>query len=195
MKESAPGVRFGRARDYREPGWGREAWRRRRLRALDLPSLSPELVRQRLAIVPAPFHACTGAVYWPCEARVASGDWIDRVCLVRASDWFGPMPHEQDDHPYMDIRDIVELRESPSRLPPPFINETHWKALGLGFNGGMIELVFRTGESLLVGGEFFDFPPYPEDAGPADVVEVRTPTRDRMDEARFPARPIWCLVD
>lgn len=192
--DAASGVRFGRPVAYREPGWGRDKWKRKRVRELDLPMLSQELVCQRLAVIPAPLNAHSGSMYWPCEAQVASGEWIDRVCLVRARDWFGPWPHEMD-APYLDVRDIVEVRESPSRLPAPFIYETHWKALGLGFNGGMIELILADGRSLLVGGDFFDFPPYPKDAGPMDVVEVRTPTRDRMAEALFPARPIWCLVD
>lgn len=191
---TAGGVRSGNPSIYREPAWGIDRWRRKRLRELDLPTLSQDLVLQRLAVIPAPLDPHAGSVYWPCEARLASGEWVDRVCLVRARDWSGPWPHETDG-PYLDVRDIVEIRESPSRLRPPFIYETHWKALGLGLSGGMIELVLADGRSLFVGGDFFDFPPYPEDEGALDVVEVRTPTRDRMDEVRFPAPPIWCLVD
>ena len=188
------GVRFGCSTTYREPAWGRDKWRLKRIRALNLPPLSQEMVFWRLSVVPAPLNAYAGSMYWPCEARLASGEWIDRVCLVRARDWLGPWPHEMDG-PYLDISDIVEVRESPSRLPAPFIYETQRKALGLGFNGGMVEIVLADGRSVIMGGEFFDFPPYPKDAGPIDVVEVRTPTRDRMAEALFPARPIWCLVD
>lgn len=187
-------IRQGVFTPYREPLLNFEGWRRRRIRALNLAPLGQELIRQRREIVPAPLPGYgDGTVYWPCEVRVSEADWIDGVCLVRATDWRGPWPHEGDG-PYLEASQLLEVRESPSRLPPPFINKTERKALGLGFAGAMIELVYRDGSSTLIGGEFFEFPPYPHDKGPADVVEVRTPTRDQMPDARFPTPPIWCLV-
>ena len=189
----SPHVRWGKFATYSEPGWGLDQWRRKRLNALKLPRLSYEIERQRREIIPAPWISYQGSFYCPCEVRVSDQDWIDHVCLIRATDWAGPWPHENDG-PYLEVSQLLEIRESPSRLPPPFIYQAEGKAQPLGFNGSMIELVYRDGSSTVVGGDFCEFPPYPDDKGPADVVEVRTPARDRMPEALFPARPIWCLV-
>ncbi|WP_415013952.1 hypothetical protein [Brevundimonas sp.] len=173
-----------------------ERWIRGEIRRHGVMSLPfPEALRADLVrIVPAPADYWSGAHYWPCEVQLKSGAWLDRVCIIRGVDTHhgGLLPLETHILP----QDIVALRESPTRLPPPYINRIlAGETLSLGMTGAVVEVVFDDGSTLIVGGDAsFEFPAYPQGKAARNVVDVRLPEGEWSERVSFPEAPIWCLI-
>ena len=137
------------------------------------PPLHPGL-RERLARV-SPVRTSAKLVVYPCEVRLLDGSTVDRVYLAEAKPWFevwGIWPDEDRGKSSLDIRQVADLWDSPTRIPPHLAEKPY-----LGNNGGMggslFALVFRDGSRLTVrSGDAHDFVDYPSGYGPADVVDI-----------------------
>ena len=136
----------------------------------------------------------SGAHYWPCEVQVKSGAWVDRVCIIRGVDCRqgGLLPSVVHVFP----EDITSLRESPNRLPPPYIKQSCGRGRSAARNNGaVLEIVFDDTSTLVVGGDAsFEFPAYPMGKSALNVVGIRQPAGEWSGRVTFPHAPIWCLI-
>lgn len=120
---------------------------------------------------------------------------MDRVCLAEAGPWFdvwGVWPDEDRGKNNLDISLVVDLWESPTRIPAP-LAEKPYRGTDGGMGGSLFALVFRDGSRLTVrGGDAHDFVDYPAGYGPAGVVDIEC-----WLDRRTPAEPLphfsWCL--
>lgn len=159
------------------------------------PSLSSHLKHQLEGIVPVQTSAELWV--WPCEVRLHSGLTMDRVYLARAAPWFevwGVWPDQDPWKSEVDVRDVADVRDSPTRIPAHWA-EKPYRGTNGGMGGAVFALIFRDGYRLTVrGGDAHDFIDYPEGYGPSDIVDVDCHL-DRSSPHTILPPFSWCLFD
>ena len=131
----------------------------------------------------------TGLCQYPCEVITDDGVCHRRVYLVEASLYirtWGIWPWLDSGKAWLPAERITFLRSSPDRLAPKFANVI----LAAG-ESGMGYCAFSVGlrdgsKRHFVTGNAVDFPNWPADVTPSDVVAVSVHDRDRDHQFRRP---------
>ena len=157
------------------------------------PKLTRELTNKLQAIVPS---RDGGMLYYPCRVRLRNGSAIDHVYVSSVDRYlatWGVLP--QDDAAKREVRveELVDLEESPDRLPVHLANELY--AAGESAMGGcFFELAFADhSKQAYETGNAVDFLPLPPGKSWVDAVAVLPHQRGTL-ENRLKGLPYsWCL--
>lgn len=163
-----------------------------------LPKIATSLYVRLLGIVPSIDQSWGGIIqYYPCDVVMRDGTKRNRVYLVNARQWlvqWGPLPNEPLGEHVLDVQDVIEVRESISRLLPRFANKLYAAGeTGMGYN--IFTVHFDDGTSTVhSGGNTVDFIQYPPGKSARHVVDVTPFTRDRAFPPDMELRPeyFWC---
>lgn len=133
--------------------------------------------------------------YYPCRVTLKSGESIDRVYVAPEEPYFyywGVYPEDDPAKRWIRIEDVVEVQDSPTRLPARFANEIYRQGeSGMGYS--IFAVVFSDGNrQACVTGGAVDFIHYPLGKGPSDVVEV-LPHEGRDAQPVKGPEYYWCL--
>ena len=157
--------------------------------------LSPHLAEQ-LSLIPRSTDGyCT---YAPCRVTLRSGEVLDRVYVVERAA-FRLMWGELEASVL--VEDVEHIEDSPVRLPARFANALYEAGeSGMGYT--LFTTRLRDGTTLpFVVGNAVDFPNWPPNTGPGDVVDVqphdgRDVFRDRPPGPHESSASYeWCLFD
>ena len=153
----------------------------------------PESIRQALAsIVPSGEHELPS---YPCRVKLKSGDVLDRVLIVPEKEYlhyWGVYPEDDKAKRSIRIEDILQLEESPTRLPARFADEIY-RAGESGMGGTDFIVVFTDGSrQAYSAGGVVDFISYPTGKGPVDVAGV-LPREGGGDTLVAVPGHYWCL--
>lgn len=137
-----------------------------------------------------------GMLYFPCKVWLREGGTLDTVYVEPDEmyiDCWSIYP-EDDKHKWsILIDDVVDVQESPMRLPVRFANQVYdGGESGMGVH--VFTVLFADGSKQAYrSGGAIDFIPYPAGKGPQDIVGVM-PHEGRDDStARDCLRWYWCL--
>lgn len=136
--------------------------------------------------------------YAPCRVTLKSGDVLDRVYIVERAA-FRRTWGETEATVLVD--DIERIEDSPVRLPVRWANVLYEAGeSGMGYT--LFTARLRDDSTLpFVVGNAVDFPNWPPDTGPADVVDVEPHGGREVFRHRPPgpyessAEYAWCLYD
>ena len=167
-------------------------WEENPARRRTFPSL-PDRLRAQLEAV-EPSGGGYEPVYAPCEVVLRDGSVRDRVYLCEAQPWFdhwGVWPDDDPGKSSVAINDVMEVRDSPSRLPARFANELYQAGeSGMGYT--IFTVHFDDGASAAyLTGNAVDFITYPGGQGTSNVVRV-SPHEGR-DAYQAGPEYAWCL--
>ena len=135
--------------------------------------------------------------YRPCQVKLDDGAVVDAVYVINAQEYidvWGILPDQDRGKREIDLSRVVEISESPSRLPPPIANKIY-KAGESGMGYCVFTLLFKDGTQQEVGsGGAVDFVRLPTGKRMNDIVDV-LPHEGERDEAIFSASLdyYWCL--
>jgi hypothetical protein len=136
-------------------------------------------------------------LYYPCRVVTRDGRAFDRVYVEPREPYltrWGVLPFDDRHKGWIAISEIVDLEESPFRLPPHLADKVYrWGESGMGY------CRFRVGfrgwkKSTVVTGNAVDFIPLPEGATGADVVRVHPPA-DRDGPSEQAPRYYWSIYE
>jgi len=135
-------------------------------------------------------------MYYPCAARLKTGELVECVYLSEAETWFrswGVWPEDDAGKRSIKLLDIESLRESRLRLPATFANQLYAAGeSGMGYTIFTVE--FRDGSSSAYQtGNAVDFIDYPDGKGPTDVVRVVPHAGRNSPNRRVGPDYYWCL--
>ena len=135
--------------------------------------------------------------YYPCRVRLRDGRTLDRVYVQPREPYltyWGMMPDEDPGKHSIPIEEIVDLEDSPDRLPPLFANLIYEAGeSGMGYT--LFRVEFRDGTSIpVITGNAVDFVVFPAHVGAADVVGVR-PHEGRDDDPQPAPDYAWAIFD
>jgi len=136
--------------------------------------------------------------YYPCQVTLSDGQMIDHVYVVPDQpyyhDW-GIWPKDDKGKQEIDIRNVVLISESPSRLPIDIANELY-RAGESGMGYCVFTLEFKDGtRQAYVTGNAVDFIPMPKGQDLGDIVRVM-PHQGRGDENQLHGyKYLWCLFN
>lgn len=135
--------------------------------------------------------------YYPCRVTVRDGRVFDRVYVQPLEPYLGRwgiLPFDDHHKGWISISEIVDLEESPLRLPPHLAEKVYKRGeTGMGYS--MFRLDFRRGKSrAVVTGNAVDFVPLPAGLMGADVVRVQTEI-DRNSETDLAPQYYWSIYD
>lgn len=168
-----------------------ELLQRARAEALDrYPPLTDQL-RHKLALIKP-----TQAIYHPALVTLRSGERRDAVYLCPAMQWFeqwGVWPEEDKGKTLVPLQEVVDLEESPSRLPRKFAEKIYSAGeSGMGYH--LFQITFRDRSIVpFLTGNAVDFLDLPPGKSPADIVSV-APHAGRDEPAHLGDLDYaWCL--
>ena len=155
-------------------------------------SLNDDLRKQLFAIPSG------DGLTFPCLVTFKDGSERDRVFLARSQEWirqWGVWPEDDKGKRSVDVRDIVSIRESPTRLPAKFAAELY-NAGESGMGYCLFKVMFADGsEQAYSSGNAVDFINYPEHQSPSTVIGI-IPHADTPDGTQRHAPDYsWCLFD
>lgn len=161
------------------------------------PIISDDLLRQLLSV---PTSIDGLFEYRPCCVRLRNGSWRDGVYihdLETYLDLWSTVPGADRSDYELAFGEVVEIVDSPRRLPPPIANALY--AAGESAMGGCyFVLVTRSGLRIpCQTGNFVDFVELPENVAPTDIVHVE-PHADEARTASNPAKSLhigWSVYD
>lgn len=157
--------------------------------------LSPELHRQWEKV---PTSHGGGIDYRPCLLTLSDGQDVDCVYVVEHDSYiriWGIWPEDDPYKNHIDIKSVIGIRESPSRLPPAIANKLYEVGeIGMGYL--IFDLVFLDGSrQLYETGNALDFLPLPKGKTMRDIVDAipieKPGTQDRMKGLKY----YWCLFN
>jgi hypothetical protein len=134
--------------------------------------------------------------YFPCRVVLKDGRVGDNVYIVAEQPYirmWGIYPEDDRGKSSIRIEDLIEVNESPIRLPAKFANQLY-KAGESGMGYTIFTLVFSDGLTQACGtGNAIDFIRYPANKGPDDVVAV-LPHEGRRDDSLVSMPDYtWCI--
>jgi hypothetical protein len=153
----------------------------------------PELIRSALAdIEPSSDGDLT---YYPCRVTLREGSVVDTVYIEPERPYlrtWGVYPEDDRGKRFVSIDDVVNVEDSPLRLPAQFANEIYRNGeSGMGYT--IFTVVFSDGTNQACAtGNAVDFIRYPEGKCPSDVIAVR-PHEGRNAEPVSAPHWYWCL--
>ena len=100
--------------------------------------------------------------YYPCKVTLKNGQMIDCVYVVELQTYvktWGKYPNENDGKTMVSIDDVVEIEESPARLPNQIANKLY-KAGETGMGYTIATFIFKDGtkQSLINAHDFIEYP-------------------------------------
>lgn len=139
--------------------------------------------------------------YRPCLVTLKDGRVLPHVYVQEALSYhrnWGNWPWNDPGKDFILIEDVVQIEESPERLPPRFANQLY-RAGETHMGGTTFMAVLKNGKRIIFGlGNAIDFPDLQSEARFEDIVEVIPYSRGRREE--FTGRPwnkghafFWCL--
>lgn len=133
--------------------------------------------------------------YYPCRVTLKSGESLDTVYIVSEAPYlyyWGKYPEDDPAKRWIRIEDVVEVEDSPTRLPARFANEVYRQGeSGMGYC--IFTVVFGDGSrQACVTGNAVDFIRYPLGKGPSDVVDVLPHEGRDAQPVKGPGY-YWCL--
>ncbi|HEX5438013.1 MAG TPA: hypothetical protein VFW98_12685 [Gemmatimonadaceae bacterium] len=135
--------------------------------------------------------------YVPCQLRLRSGDILPCAYVQPLQPWlrsWGVSLESEATKRAIAINEVVDLEESPARLPPAIAN-TIYAAGESGMGYCVFTLVFRDGSTQACSmGNAVDFVRLSEGHHPPDVVAVQ-PHVGREEATRAILPYVWCLFD
>jgi hypothetical protein len=155
----------------------------------------PAHLRSRLLTVTPSVHLWIH--YYPCLVTLRDGSSRDRVYLVEEGAflkvWGDPPMFSRDDRDLIDLRDVVDLVSSPTRMPARLANELYRggeSGMGYYFFG----LRLRDGRTLsfMTGGAFDFLPDGLTEQDVIGVVATKRPSQESEIDSREP-HYAWCL--
>lgn len=153
----------------------------------------PQYLHEKLKkIVPSQDY---GIRYFPCMITLKNGQQRDYVYIVEQQSYinnWGVYPENDSGKSSILIDDIIDLKESPSRLPPIFANEIYEGGeTGMGYT--IFTVVFNDGSrKSFLAGNAIDFITYPEGKSQADIKEICSGGRDTPNLIYIPDY-YWCI--
>lgn len=111
--------------------------------------------------------------YYPCKVTLRGGKEVDYVYLVDLKDYlktWGRYPEENKGKNFVDVRDVEEIEESPSRLPYSIVNKLNAAGeTGMGYITAIY--IFNDGsKEVLINA--YDFINYPSGKSKDDIIDV-----------------------
>jgi hypothetical protein len=132
---------------------------------------------------------------YPCRVKLKNGEVLERVLIVpdrQYLHYWGVYPEDDKAKHSIRIEDILQIEESPTRLPARFADEIY-RAGESGMGITIFIVVFADGSRQAYGaGGVCDFISYPPGKGPADVSRV-LPHEGRGDTPVRVPDHYWCL--
>jgi len=137
-----------------------------------------------------------GLKYYPCRVMLKDGGHVDRVYVVEQQQYirvWGVYPEGDGGKSSVLIEDVVDIEESPSRLPAQLANKLY-EAGESGMGGTVFTVVFRHGgRQAFAAGNAVDFISFPEGKTTADIRDVLPHKgRESRDIKKAPAY-YWCI--
>lgn len=171
------------------PLWSEIVKKGKREAATRYPPLPAKLRQKLIEIEPSQ------GIYFPCLVTLRTGERRDCVYLAPASPWFeqwGVWPEKDEGKPTVSLLDVMDIEESPSRLPKHFAEQVYEAGeSGMGYQ--LFVLGFRDGTiASFLTGNMVDFPDLPDGKSPSEIVSV-TPHAGRNDSHRRELNFSWCL--
>jgi hypothetical protein len=159
----------------------------------EYPELNEELSRELSLVPESDDH---GLIYKPCLVTLSDGNIIDHVYIVNANSYikvWGAWPEDAKGKTWIDIRQVIRIRESPTRLPAQFANQLY--RAGESVMGGCIfTVIFFDGtQQVYCTGNAVDFIPYPDGKTPSDVYSVIPHQGRDATKMLFGSDYYWCL--
>ena len=136
-------------------------------------------------------------LYYPCRVVTRDGRVFDRVYVQPREPYltrWGVLPFDDRDKGWIAISEIVDLEESPFRLPPHLADKVYrWGETGMGY------FRFRVGfrrwrNSAVATGNAVDFIPLPQGVTGADVKRVHR-HGDRDWPTELAPRYYWSIYE
>jgi hypothetical protein len=136
-------------------------------------------------------------LYYPCRVVLRDGRVFDRVFVQPREPYltqWGNLPFEDRHKGWIAISEIVDLEESPVRLPPHLADKIYGKGeTGMGYT--IFRVDYRGGKSRdVVTGSAVDFIPLAEGETSADVVGVHAEI-GRIQDAELAPPYYWSIYD
>ena len=134
--------------------------------------------------------------YFPCRVLLRDGTALDTVYIEPEKPYlkyWGVYPEDDEGKESILIDDVVEIEESPMRLPVRWANVVYAGGeSGMGYH--VFTIIFSDGSRQAYGsGNAIDFISYPPGKGPQDIVGVM-PHEGRQASSRMVCLPwYWCL--
>ena len=133
--------------------------------------------------------------YYPCRVTLMNGTILDTVYIEPEKPYlhfWGVYPEDDRGKRSIRIEDVLEVEDSPTRLPAKFANEIYRQGeSGMGYT--IFTVVFADGtRQACVSGNAVDFIHYPIGKGPNNVTEV-LPHEGRAAELIKGPQWYWCL--
>jgi hypothetical protein len=135
--------------------------------------------------------------YRPCKVTLKNGDKLDNVYLVDEDSYFkvwGVMPNHDSGKKSVLIEDVVEIEDSPNRLPPNLADKIYESGeSGMGYC--IFKIVFDNGDILdVLTGNAVDFVPIPSGLTSQNIKDVVPHQGSRIKYKDGPEY-YWCLFE
>ncbi|MEK7448085.1 MAG: hypothetical protein AAB019_01235 [Planctomycetota bacterium] len=175
---------------------------------MDIPKITPLLLEQLKKVKPSRDEFGTGIEYYPCKVTLKDGSSFDRVYVQESESYithWGVWPKEDNHKKSIPITEVVQIEESPFRLPAKLANKMY-KAGESGMGYCVFTLVLEDGEKLpCVTGNAVDFPNLPPDVNPSMIIDL-LPHKGReelqdgrgrslLDQYKHVSDYYWCLYE
>jgi hypothetical protein len=159
---------------------------------MTITKITDELKEQLLQVTPS---KDTSMEYRACQVTLSNGDTLNNVYVQEEQSYlatWGVMPDKDRGKRYLLIEDIVEIKESPNRLPPDLANKIY-RAGESGMGYCLYKLVLDNGETIDVcTGNAVDFVPLPKGLTTKNIKDVLPHRASRKDFVSAPEY-YWCL--
>ncbi len=162
---------------------------------MQVRSISPEQ-RSRLNKV-VPSESYTGTLYYPCQVTLTDGSIIDNVYIMDLQVYLRTwviMPDKDKAKQYILIEDVVDIRDSPNRLPVKLANKLH-NAGESGMGYIIFKILYDDGSLMdTSNGSAVDFVPSPNGLTTENIIDV-LPHQGSRDNFVRPLKYYWCLYN
>ena len=166
-----------------------------------------EIMSRRFPVIPENVAAMLNHIpttsdklvrYYPCSVKMKDGTEHRFVYLAEARSWlanWAPLPNTELGSRHLDVRDVVELRECPDRLPPAFADRLYEAGeSGMGYT--IFTLCFSDGsQAIYQSGNLVDFIDYPDGKSGKDIVDVIPHAGRGERRSRIAPAYRWCIFE
>lgn len=154
--------------------------------------------RQKMELFDIQPSVCDELEQRPCRVVLEGGEVVNNVCIAEAETYiklWGVWPEDDPGKKAVDISKVVDIKESPNRLPAYLSNKLY--SAGETAMGGIIFTVLFADESEQVYeyGNALDFIDLPEGKTVSDIIDV-IPHKGRESANKLLGPEFyWCLYD
>jgi hypothetical protein len=159
------------------------------------PELTAKQRLQLMRVEPSRYYRLE---YRPCRVKLRDGSALDRVYVVQAAPYYdvwGVWPEEDEGKHALDIRKVVEIEDSPQRMPVKFANELYGaKETRAGVHIFILEWPDEFKQPYMTGSAV-DFVPAPEGRKLKDALIVHPHKGKRDPNIVKGLSYYWCLYE